>query len=109
MACSSRGLESRWAFGPKELKNIQTLVTLTTVAMETKNPPQLVKHLKGYGILSGGALGGTGIVAIDFCYHGNHCVALWQPKKWIETHRTLLTGSVETPLTRPSETVKALI
>ena len=43
-------------------------------------PPELIKHHKGYGILSGGALGGTSIVAMDFCYHGNRCVALRQLK-----------------------------
>ncbi len=31
---------SRWAFGPKVLENIQTLVTLTTVAMATKKLSQ---------------------------------------------------------------------
>ncbi len=33
-------LVSGWAFEPKVLKNIQTLVTLTTVAMATKKPTQ---------------------------------------------------------------------
>ncbi len=33
-------LVSTWAIGPKVLKNIQTLVTLTTVAMATKKPTQ---------------------------------------------------------------------
>ena len=41
-----------------------------------KTSPELIKHLKGYGILSGGALGGTKIVAMDFCYHGNRCVSM---------------------------------
>ncbi len=76
-ARTSWDLASRWAFGPKGLKNIQTLVTLTTVAMATKKKlPELMKHLKGYGILSGWPLGGTRIVVIDFCYNGNHSVAL---------------------------------
>ncbi len=35
----SRDLVSRRAFGPKGLKNIQTLVTLITVVMATKKPP----------------------------------------------------------------------
>ena len=39
-----------------------------------KTSIELIKHLKGYGILSGRALGGTRIVVMDFCYHGNHSV-----------------------------------
>ncbi len=63
----------------------------------------------GYLIkVTGGTLGGTRIVAMDFCYHGNHCVAM-ATKKCLETHRTPLSGSVATPLTRPSERVKALV
>ena len=72
-----------------------------------KTSLELIKHLKGYGILSGRTLGGTKIVVMDFCYHGNPSVAI-ATKKWIETYKTLLTGSVATPLTRPSEGVKAL-
>ena len=34
---SSQDFAGGWAFGPKELKNIQTLLTLTTVAIATKN------------------------------------------------------------------------
>ena len=33
-------LVSRWAFGLNVLKNIQTLVTLTTVAMANQKPTQ---------------------------------------------------------------------
>ncbi len=73
-----------------------------------KTSPELTKHLKGYGILSGGAFGGTRIVVMDSCYHGNHCVAM-VTKKCLETHGTLLISSVATPLTRPSERVKALV
>ncbi len=76
--------------------------------MVTKKLLRAHKHLKGYGILSGGALGGTRIVAMAFCYHGNHCVAM-ATKKCLETDRTLLSDSVATPLTRPSERVKALV
>ncbi len=91
------------------LKNIQTLVTLTTVAVATKNLPRAHKTPQRLWNFIGRALGGTRIVAMDFCYHGNHCVALWQPKKCLETQRTLLTCSVETPLTKPLERVKALV
>ena len=35
---------SRWAFGPKVLKNIQTLVTLTTIAIATKKPTQTLQN-----------------------------------------------------------------
>ncbi len=73
-----------------------------------KTSPELTKHLKGYGILSGGALGRTRIVAMDSCYHSNHCVAM-VTKKCLETHGTLLISSVATPLTRPSERVEALV
>ncbi len=37
-----------------------------------KTSPELIKRLKGCGILSGGALGGMRIVAMGFCYHSNH-------------------------------------
>ncbi len=56
-------LVSRWAFGPKVLKNIRTLVTLTTVAMAKKTYLDLIKRPKGCGILSGGTLDGYGCVA----------------------------------------------
>ena len=69
-----------------------------------------MKHPKGYGIYqeSGRVLDGTRIVVMDLFYHGNHFVAM-ATKECLETHRTLLTGSVATPLTRSSERVKALV
>ncbi len=54
------------------------------------------------------SVGGTKIVAMDFCYHGNHCVGM-ATKKCLETHRIPLCGSVATPLIRPLERVKALV
>ncbi len=62
---------------PKELRNFQTLVTLTTVAMATKNLPRAHKTPKIlYGVLSGGALVRTRIVVMDYSYHGDHSVAM---------------------------------
>ncbi len=41
-----------------------------------KTSSELMKRLKGYGILSGGALLLKKIVAMDFCYHGNCYVVI---------------------------------
>ena len=48
-------LVSRWAFDPKVLQNIQTLVTLTTVAMATKKTySDLTERTQGRGFYQGG-------------------------------------------------------
>ncbi len=75
---------------------------------QPKNPLRPHKTPIRLWDLSGGGIGGTRIVVMDFCYHGNHFVAM-ATKECLETHRTLLTGSVATPQTRPSERVKVLV
>ena len=75
--------------------------------MATKNLPRANKTPKTlWNFIRRGI--GTRIIVMDFCYHGNHCVAM-AIKRCLETHKTILTGDVETTLTRPSERVKALV
>ena len=69
-----------WVSGPKGLKNIQNLVTLTTVAMATKKLSHssyipfivLVMYREGQGWIWGKIL--------RPCFHGNHHVAMTTKK-----------------------------
>ena len=106
-------LVSRWAFGTKVLINIQTFGYLDNRCHGyQKTYSDLAKHRKCCGILSGGTLDGYG--CIENRYY--EPMLPWKPlfiamvtKKCLLTQRTLLIGSVATPLTRPSERVKVLV
>ena len=67
-----------------------------------KTSTELTKHPKGCGILSGGTLDGRRVVAMDFCYHGNHYVVMmyfsksirWQFRNMLDVTMTSLVTRV---------------